>query len=434
MTMLKNKKLLILGGTSASLDIVKVAKSMGVYTVVTDDQQCGVAKDIADEACMVSTTDMDGLLDLIRTKSIDGVFCGPSEFNILNAMRICELAGLPFYCTREQWDICSNKASFKRLCREYGVPCVSEYKIDEDIENADLSHITYPVIVKPVDGCSSKGITVCNNDDELRKAYKYALTYSQCKDVIIEKYIQNNCDGLSVRYIANDGSLYLSLIGDRYVVDPFSRTSLISAAAIFPSKYTELYIETIDANVRKMFQGLGIKNGTFFMQALIDEDKIYFHEMGLRLSGGLTYKLTEPLNGINDVKMMIRYALGGPMCTPTEIENISPYLNGNYAGSLCLPLKAGIIGDIKGLDEIKRMECVSDFVQYYNVGDLITEDKIGTLMQHFGRVKIVAKSKEDIITAIDKIQDTLRVVNQEGQDMLYMRFDTRRMLMSKEHQ
>ena len=101
--------------------------------------------------------------------------------------------------------------------------------------------------------------------------------------------------------------------------------------------------------------------------------------------------------------------------------------------AVCVPLKAGIIGDIKGLDEIKRMECVSDFVQYYNVGDLITEDKIGTLMQHFGRVKIVAKSKEDIITAIDKFKIHC-VVNQEGQDMLYMRFDTRRMLMSKEHQ
>jgi len=117
-----NKKLLVLGGSSASLDVVKIAKKMGVYTIVTDDRPSGAAKDIADEAAMVSTIDMDGLLQLIRQKNIDGVFCGPSEFNIINTMKICSLAGLPFYATKEQWDICSNKDRFKQLCRDNAVP------------------------------------------------------------------------------------------------------------------------------------------------------------------------------------------------------------------------------------------------------------------------------------------------------------------------
>ena len=34
---LKGKKLLVLGGTTASLDLVRNAKEMGVYTIVTDD-------------------------------------------------------------------------------------------------------------------------------------------------------------------------------------------------------------------------------------------------------------------------------------------------------------------------------------------------------------------------------------------------------------
>ena len=36
LTPLKNKKLLILGGNSLSLDIVKQANKMGIYTIVTD--------------------------------------------------------------------------------------------------------------------------------------------------------------------------------------------------------------------------------------------------------------------------------------------------------------------------------------------------------------------------------------------------------------
>ena len=48
---LKGKKLLILGGNAASIDIVKAAQNMGVYTIVTDwyDTKRSPAKLVADE-------------------------------------------------------------------------------------------------------------------------------------------------------------------------------------------------------------------------------------------------------------------------------------------------------------------------------------------------------------------------------------------------
>jgi len=424
----KNKKLLVLGGTSASLDVVRIAKDLGVYTIVTDDRPTGVSKDEADEAYMISTTDMDGLLKLIKQRSIDGVFCGPSEFNILNTMRLCKLAGLPFYFTPNQWEICQNKASFKSLCKKYGVPCVPDYSVEGDVEKADLSQLEYPVIVKPVDSSGSRGITVCYSEYEVRKAYIHALSYSKSKRVIIEKYIENNGEGLSVWYIVCNGEASLSLTGDKYVIDPVHKTALTSAVTIYPSKYTEEYIETIDANVRDMVMSIGLRNGVFFLQALIDNGKIYFHEMGLRLSGGLIYKITEPTTRVNDVKMMIRYALGGPMCTSAEKAKISPYLNGKCGGSLCFPLKAGTISLIEGVEEIKNMEVVTDFIQYCQLGDEITEDKVGTMSGHFGRLKIIAENKKDVVSAIEKVQDILIIKDQKGEDMIYKRFDTNRLI------
>ncbi len=420
-------RLLVLGGTSASLDVVTTAKSMGIYTIVTDDQSKGVAKEVADESVKVSTTDMDGLLKLIRDKEIDGVFCGPSEFNIRNTMKVCELAGLPFYATAKQWNICSNKASFKELCRAHGVPSIPEYDSNPRFEDQHFGRIEFPVIVKPVDGCSSKGISICYDAEQLKEAYHKALEYSDSKNVIIEKYVENNGVGLSARYIANDGQLYLSLVGDRYIVDPYERTALISALILYPSKYTDYYLENIDNSVKKMFEDIDVKNGALFLQALPDNGSLYFHEMGFRLSGGLTYKITEAANGINDLKMMIRYALGGQMCTEDERENIDPYLGGKLAAILCIPLGVGTIGKIEGLDYILGELEIEDFVQYYGVGDAITSDKIGTLMQHFGRFKFFASSKQEMVSKIEQIQDLLRVKDVEGNDMIYLRFDTKRL-------
>jgi biotin carboxylase len=417
------KTLLVLGGTAASLDIVKIAREIGVYTIVTDDRQDGAAKPYADEVVQISTTDHYGLVDFIRERGINGVFSGPSEFNLKNCMQVCELAGLPFYFTQEQWNICTNKESFKKLCQQFDVPSVPGYEIHEEFDQADLSGIQYPVIVKPVDGSSSKGISVCENEQELRKAHPVALAFSKAKRVLVERFIDNGGVGLSARYIICDGEYFLSLVGDRYVVDAKTRQSLIGAAAFFPSKYTDQYIRDIDANVQRMFKSIGIENGTLFMQALVENDKIFFHEMGLRLSGGLTYKMTDSLIGVNDVKMMISYALGEKMCTNEETERISPYLNGKYAGSLSIPLKTGIIGCIRGVEEIRNFTGVEDFTCYYQEGSEITQPMIGTLLQLFGRIKMTVDSKAELVSLIERIHSTLFVRNQSGKDMIFKRFD-----------
>lgn len=421
------KKLLVLGGTVASLDVVKTARKMGVYTIVTDDRPTGVSKEIADETAMVSTSDMDGLLALIKAKKIDGVFCGPSEFNIANVMRICALAKLPFYATKEQWDICSDKSRFKQLCRENDVPCVPEFQLGPDFSQEDLEKIEYPVIVKPVDGCSSKGITVCYTEKELKEAYNKALTFSQSGNIIVERYIQNGGIGVAVRYIINNGDFYFSLAGDNYVVDPIKRTAFISALAAYPSKFTADYTNNINEKVISMFKRIGIKNGVLFMQALPENGNIYFHEMGFRISGGLTFKITEPTCGINDLEMMIRFALGGEMCTADEIQRIDPFINGKTAGCLCIPLKTGTIAAVEGLDEILREYNDTDFIQYYYPGDSITQNNIGTLMQHFGRFNIFTENITGLSEKIDTIQRTLKITDTQGKDMMYMPFDLKRL-------
>ncbi len=424
----EGKRLLVLGGGYASYHIVKIAKEEGAYVIATDYLKGGQAKDIADEAIMVSTVDMESLEKVVKEKNIDGVFCGPSEFNIVNVMTLCERTGLPFYATREQWDICSDKELFKKMCRENNVPCVPEYSVTEEFLEEDLAKIKYPVIVKPVDSSSSRGITIVYNREELIIAYKEALKFSNKEHVLVEKYISNDC-AFAVRYIAYNGEIHLLLTNDRYVVDPIERKALVGYVAVYPSKLNEKYMKTIDPNVRIMFKKLGIKNGAFFMQALVDPDdgQIYFHEMGLRLSGGLTYTITESATGINDAKMMLRYALGMDFSSPDEIKKIDTGLCGKIAVSVCYPLKNGRISQIQGIDLCKNKLNVVDFVQYYFEGDEVTEQQIGTLDQHFCRIKLLLNDYFEIAYSVDFIMDSLKVIDENGNDMLFSRFETKRL-------
>lgn len=419
----EGKRLLVLGGTSAK-DIVTQAKRMGVYTIVADLDETNVSKKISDEAVVISTTDTESLVNLIKEKQINGVFSGPSEFNIQQVMKVCEASGLPFYASKKQWDICQNKATFKDLCRKFNVPVVPEYQVSKEMFPEELTNVKYPVVVKPVDACSSKGLSICSDEAQLRQAIPYAISASESGKYIVEKCITSDY-GFGCRYIANNGEIYLSAVCDRYTVDEFDGKAHISAAAIFPSKKTETFIKNVNPGIIAMFKSIGLTNGTFFMQALVDQEdgQIYFHEMGLRLSGGLIYSMLEASCGYNDVQMMIRYALGGPMATKEDVANIDPYMHGNFVGSLTIPLREGVVSHISGVDEVRSNSNVTSVVQYYQEGDKIGSEVIGTLMQHFCRVKMMTKSIEEYLQLISWINDTIKVTDTEGNNMVYRCFD-----------
>ena len=427
---LQGKRLLVLGGTSATLDLVKLAQSMGVYVIVTDEAEISqrVSKQVADEVAMISTDDLDELALFVEEKNVDGVFCGPSEFNLKNVIELCDKVGLPCYATPAQWELCSNKETFKKYCRKNGVPTAQEYDISIFRKSGLDAEVEYPLIVKPVDGCSSKGISICKNREEVEVAYEYAMAESKCKKVIIEQYIDNGGSIFSFRYILDEGKYYPYLTFDTYIADPIEKKCLISAFTYFPSRFNDLFFAELNENVQRMFADMGLRNGVAFIQAIPHKGKIYCHEMGYRLSGGMIYKITEPLMGINDMKMMLRYALGERIITQNELKRIDLNQSDRVIAQLMIPLECGTIGSVEGLEDLFVLPGVIDFLQYYNEGDVITPEVFGTLGQHFGRFTLQAKSKEEMFRLVEKIQQVLTITNTNGEDMYAMKFDLCRIM------
>ncbi len=432
MNMLNGKKLLVLGGTYASYDVVKTAQSMGVYVIVTDNLPLGQgsAKRIADEVWSVSTNDFDELEKLICKNGIDGIFCGPSEFNVKNMILLCARCGLPCYATPEQWETSSNKGTFKEYCKKFDIPTAPEYSYEMFLKDDGDREVSYPVIVKPVDSNSSRGIAVCENKSEVLRAYNKAMNASVCKKVVIEKYIDNGGKLFSFRYILDEGSYYPYLTFDTYVVDPEKKERLISAFTYFPSKQTKFFLQELDPKIQEMFHDMGLENGVAFVQSIPYDGEIYCHEMGYRLSGGMLYKITEPVMGINDMEMMIRYALGEKMVYPEEIQRINLHKDNFVMAQLMIPLECGIIKSVEGLDDILKMKNVVDFLQYYDEGDEITPEVIGTLGQHFGRFTLQAENQEEMIQLVDEIQRLLKIKNVKNEEMYVMRFDVNRLLVN----
>ena len=271
----KGKRLLVLGGTYSTLDVVKAAKAMGIHTIVTDYLSGGEAKELADEQAMVSTADIEGLSALIKDKKIDGAFTGASEFNIANLIKLCKHNGLPVYADETQWSILSNKKRFKDLCVRHGIDVVKEYSFE------DRASIEYPVIVKPVDSYSGHGISICRNETELLSAHEYAMDNSSSKTVIIEQL--ETGDSVELYGVIQDGKVLLTTASDRFT-DKNQDGSPVPTFFFHQSKHIKEYLAEVHPKVEDMFRSLGIRFGVFFIESFYREGKFRFYEMGFRLN------------------------------------------------------------------------------------------------------------------------------------------------------
>ena len=408
---LKGKRLLIMGGMRLSCEIVKMAQAMGVYTLVADYNRIedSPGKQIADEAIDLSVIDVDAVVSFIKGNQIDGVFVGFNDMLLPYYAEICEKTGLPCYGTKTQFETLISKDRYKSLCRQFGIPTIPEYNIDDEA-------IQFPVLVKPVDNSGSRGITICHNREQLSAAVSVGKKASGNGRVLIERYMEGR--EVTVFWTFHDGNSYLSAMGNRHVKQNQGKDVIpLPVGYTFPSVFLSKYRSEVEENCKNLFRYLGIKDGMMFMQCKVDDGKCYLYDLGFRPTGSLEYKLLERVCGYNPLEMMIYYALTGRMGS----EDISMKVNPEFVrpafnvSCLCSP---GIIREITGVEDVKSMSEVEDVVIAHIPGEVITEQMRGLLSQIAIRVLGTVEKKEDLLPLMKKIHETLHITGEDGMELM----------------
>lgn len=418
MTKLRGKRLLILGGSRVSCEIVKKAQELGIYTMVTDwyPLERSPAKQIADKYFMTSTSDIPEMVQLIKDEEVDGVITGFTDSVLPYYAEMCKEAGLPHYGTKEQFKTLTDKSVYKRLCREFDVPVVDEYHIsEEDLHTQKIQVIKYPVLVKPADGSGARGVYICNNPDELRVNYKQSLNYSQSKDILVERYIDG--EEVTVFYLLDDGEIYLTGMGNRHVKHNQDGIIPLPVAYTFPSIYLKHYMEETDSKVKEMFRSLGMKNGMVFMQCLVKDGKSIVYDIGYRLTGTLEYKLIDAVSGYDPLEMLIRFALTGKMSGQNLTEQINPIWE-KYACNVSFLMNPGTIKEIKGLDKIREIPGIVDVTLAREEGETLPESSKGMLAQIMLRVFATAETEDELKQKLDDIYHQLTVIGENKENLL----------------
>ena len=408
---IKDKKLLILGANAVTCEIVNAAKALGVYTIVTDYNpvEKAPAKLIADEYWNDSIMDYAVLLSKIKEHKVDGILTGFIDITLLPYQHLCELAGLPCYATKEVFEMTMDKAKFKQLCRDNGVPVIPEY----DLASFDPKTITdkNKVIIKPVDNSGSRGVILCERPEDFKRCLEFALSFSEKKQVVIEKYME--MDSVSASYTIQEGIISLSTLNDRYV-HKAPDGSAVTCTSIYPSKHIQDYLDQMNGKVCAMYRNIGVKNGVLSVQFFTDGTNYYVMEMGHRLTGGQHYAISKAENGISSLDQLIHFAVTGSMADFSIAEKDNADFKNVYCHLYILGKQAKI-ARFEGLDYLKSLPELIHFSQMKMVGDTIGPD--GTSAQKVVGLHLKMKNRDDLYRIMQDIQKKFHFYDEEGNDL-----------------
>lgn len=419
---LNGKKLLIISSDGSDRALLKAGRELGLYIICCDrytDYSVSPTKAMADEAWDIDYTQTELVAEKCREAGVDGVIAGYAENRVEAACRISMAIGKPFYATTEQLDLTRNKVLFKNLCEKYGIPTPYRYKLSIPLIDEQIDTVKFPVIVKPSDSGGRKGITVCQNREQLVVAVDKALAESIYKDVVVEQFLTGT--ELSAIYTIVDGKASLSCLNDKYISEDQDTKGFLCTFVFTPSKYLKQYCEKVDPKIKELLSAIGAKNGVATFQMLACDEGIYVFEMGYRINGNNDYTIIERENGLNYCHMLINFSLTGSMGESLDKDN--PFFK-KYHGTFVVLLHAGKIAKLDYTD-LKDVKGIEDVYFTKQVGDVVSDR--ATNVHKAGLIKFSAETVDEAKDLVHFIQTHLHIEDENGNSLLFEEFDTSRM-------
>lgn len=357
------KKLLILGGDSALIPIIKAAKAKGVYVITCDYLPNNIAHSYSDAYINHSTTDKEEILADAQKLGIDGILTF-TDSGVYSAAYVAEKMGLPSPGPLPSIEILQNKDKFREFLLKEGlnVPKFKEF-FDKDSYEKEVSSFEFPIIVKPIDSAGSKGVTKVERAEEIDSAYDNAVKFSNRNGVIVEEFIEPDGPQIHGDCYAKNGKLSFICLGDHHFDS--SINNLVPISTTWPSIHPKEHIEAVTNQISKVIERVGFIQGGINIEARISkkDGKAYLIDVGARNGGNFTPIVIHYASGFDFVDSAINYSLNLTSQT-YPLSN-----NGFYAYMVIHAKNDGCLENIT-ISDVLSSHIVERY-DYYKYGDKV---------------------------------------------------------------
>ncbi len=410
-------KLLFLGIDTTTKYVLQYARSIGVYTIISDKYPAdsNPVKKLADENWQIDIKDLDKLENACREKGVTGVYNGTHDI-CLDYVRALSLRLFgEFYASDRAWECSRDKLEFKKECMLAGLNAPKSTNLSGSPSDNGQGGLSFPLIVKPADSFASQGISICRDPEELKTGIESACVASPKKKVVIEEHITG--DEYGVGYIFHQGKASLIEFTRlyKYKVDNVSRS--VFARHSVPDDIRREYMASVHDKVLKLFRNIRAENGGGFIQMIYRDHTFYLLEFGYRLDGVGSWMTRKLTIGFSSAEYMANVALHRDLaCFEDKLRAMSAGTN-YYGGEYFPAVKPGRIARIEGLEAVKAMDRVEVILERFHEGDRV--GITNSMYQIAYYISLGATSDKEAAAILKAINDTLHLYDEDGNEMLY---------------
>lgn len=398
-------KALVLCGGIPQIALIQELKKRRIITVLADMNNKVAARKFADFFYPVSTLDVKGIKKIAIDEQVDFLITVCADQVLLVVAQVSEELKLPCYIDYETAINVSNKAKMKQKFIEFHIP-TSKYVISDVWSMSLIKDMKFPLIVKPVDSYSSKGVRKVFNSNELKLAFKNAANISRTNTAIIEEFVLGA--EITVDAYVENGSVRILCVSNLDKIN--DNDKFIIQRTRYPANISKKIIQQVENAAQDIALAFNLKNTPMLIQIIVSEDGISVVEFCARTGGGDKFRLIKKVTGFDVISTVIDLTLG---CKPNVKIDTD---NNVYILNEFLYCKPGIFDSLKGFEELEKEGIISEYYQLKQLGD-----EIGVISSSGDRVAYFTIETNDLSELYRRhqiINNQIQILDVNGNDIL----------------
>lgn len=398
-------KVMVLAGGNDQIILIQHIRQRykNVVVVLVDYLDNPVAKKYADYHIQISTLDKDVVLEAAIKEKIDRIFTACTDQALVTMAYVAEKMHLPTYISYNQAVCITDKLRMKRIMVDANIPTSRHIEI-EGKEQLDLIDLSFPLVIKPTDSNSSKGICKVTDKQKLVYAYDKAMSYSRGNKVILEEFFDGK--EYSIDAWVNNGKADILLI-----TETIKNKSREEGFQIVESYYdkdiqTKL-LKKIQPIVQNLCKAFAIHNGPMIIQVLVKKNQVSVIELSARTGGGSKIDLINKLAGVDVIEQLLDCFEG--KCS-VQIKNQYQ----GWASMHYVYMKRGIFTEIRGLEKLYP-NIIEKCFMYKEKGTKIekAENSSDRIMGYL----LVADSRDKLFEKQERVELLLNICNEKNENV-----------------
>ena len=397
-------KALVLCGGKPQIALIHELKRRNITAILADANDKAAAVQYADVFYNVSTLDVVGIEKIALAEKVDCILSVCADQMLLVAAQLSEKLNLPCYIDYETAKNVSSKEYMKRIFVENNIP-TAKYIVGSSISLSVIEGLNFPLIVKPLDCYSSRGVKKVLNYDELLSAFENAKNLSRTGTVIVEEFVEGL--ELSVDIYVENGKVNILCIRSLDKI-PNSEKFIICRGN-YPAKISLATKGRVQDVAQKIVEAFGLVDTPMLIQMKINDEQIHILEFCARTGGGIKYRLLPKVCGFDVVKAVLDLTLGEK--PHVNIKPLNTFIVDEFL--YCNP---GILDHTEGFEELLKDGIIDHYEVYKSAGYQF--DEISSSGDRVAYFSVVADTEAELRRKHQIAASVVKAVDNKGKDLI----------------